>query len=232
MSGLCRVVAPALLLLTACSVVAEEAGSGGAERRLLQGTTQSYYLYLPSSYTPERDWPALVNIHPTDGDGRTMLLTWERYADEIGLVLVSPTFGPGYHRLAGGEDEILLAILDEVGKQVSLERRVLLFGFSGGAQFAHRFAFRHPERVRGSIVVAAGDYDPPPAGGEKGPFLVLVGEEDAIAPDRVALARTFVRQLQEAGYPVEFALIPGMDHQVGDPAVERATSFIRRLLRE
>src|SRR5690606_11819874 len=37
-------------------------------------------------------------------------------------------------------------------------RQVLLFGYSGGAQFAHRFALLHPHRVDRLCVCAAGWY--------------------------------------------------------------------------
>jgi len=54
-------------------------------------------------------------------------------------------------------------------------------GFSGGAQFAHRFAFAHPERVRAVAAHSAGSYDPPPARARHLPFLVTVGLNESAA---------------------------------------------------
>jgi predicted esterase len=217
------------LLLAACAP-GGEAETYGAQRRVARAyPDQVYYLYLPEGFEPTRRWPVWVNVHPTDGDGRTMLLTWERYADDHGFVIVSPTFGPGYNRLAGKEDERLLAILEEVGEEVPIEERVFLVGFSGGAQFAHRFAFRHPERVLGVSAMSAGQYDPPPVGGVPVPFLVTVGGEDCVDPDRVALAQEFARTLEEAGYPVALEVIPGVAHAVSDRAITLTVAFFERL---
>jgi pimeloyl-ACP methyl ester carboxylesterase len=36
--------------------------------------------------------------------------------------------------------------------------KIYLFGFSGGAQFAHRYAMAHPERIERVVVAAAGWY--------------------------------------------------------------------------
>jgi pimeloyl-ACP methyl ester carboxylesterase len=43
---------------------------------------------------------------------------------------------------------------------VSAER-FFLFGYAGGAQFAHRYAMAHPHRVAGAVVASAGQYTPP-----------------------------------------------------------------------
>jgi len=220
-----------LLSLASCKVASEEAGTFGAQKRTLRSDpSQVYYLYLPEAYTPDRRWPVMVSVHPSEGDGRSLLLTWEPHADRDGFVLISPTFPPGYNRLAGGEDEKMLAILREVGEEVPLEERVFLVGFSGGGQFAHRFAFRHPERVLGVSVMSAGQYDPPPEAGAKLPFLVTVGADDNDTPDRVALATWFAGALQAAGYPVQFEVIPGVGHWASDRAVELTLNFFRSLL--
>ncbi|MGC8873898.1 MAG: hypothetical protein ACP5SI_05555 [Chloroflexia bacterium] len=217
------------LLLSGCGTNGET-GTYGAERKTSKAyPDQVYYLYLPEGFSPTRRWPVWVSVHPSDGDGRSMLLTWLRYADAEGFVLISPTFGPGYNRLEGKEDERLLAILDEVRAEIPVEERVFLVGFSGGAQFVHRFAFRHPDRVLGVSAMSAGQYDPPPTGGQPVPFLVTVGSEDCVDPDRVAIAQEFVRRLQEAGYPVKFEIIPDVAHAVSDRAITLTVAFFAQL---
>jgi len=54
-----------------------------------------YYLYLPSDYTPEKDWPVLVGIHGYGGDGTQCLDRWQAYAEKGGFVLVCPSLGAG-----------------------------------------------------------------------------------------------------------------------------------------
>lgn len=58
----------------------------------------------------------------------------------------------------------LIRLLDEIAAEHCLiTHRFALFGFSGGAQMAHRFAMFHPERVSKLCVVSAGWYSLPRA---------------------------------------------------------------------
>ena len=83
-------------------------------------------------------------------------------------VLVVPNFSAEHHpdyqrlgRLGRGKraDLSLNAILDEVTEWTGLSaERFHLFGFSAGAQFAHRYAMVHPQRVAKAVVASAGWY--------------------------------------------------------------------------
>lgn len=56
----------------------------------------------------------------------------------------------------------LLALLDRLEAELGLDcSRIALFGFSGGAQMAHRFAMLHPARVARLCVASAGWYTLP-----------------------------------------------------------------------
>ncbi len=58
----------------------------------------------------------------------------------------------------------LIRLLDELAAEHEIAMdRFALFGFSGGAQMAHRFAMFHPERVTRLCVVSAGWYSLPRA---------------------------------------------------------------------
>ena len=59
-------------------------------------------------------------------------------------------------------DAALIALLDDIAAEYGIAgERFALFGFSGGAQMAHRFAMFHPERVARLCVVSAGWYSMP-----------------------------------------------------------------------
>lgn len=88
---------------------------------------------------------------------------------EQGAALVVPRFSHngyrGYQRLRTGlrgltSDQALLAVLEDaqvvLGKPI--RNNLLLFGFSGGAQFVHRFSLVHPQLVARQAVAAAGFY--------------------------------------------------------------------------
>ena len=111
----------------------------------------------------------LVVVHGTGGDAAETLAALRPHAERetaAPLVLLAPAFETPYQFLLPDADELLIARLDvlaaEVGRPV--RRRALLYGMSGGAQFAHRFAQRHPDRVSACAALAAGAWTSP--GGE------------------------------------------------------------------
>src|SRR3954451_15922293 len=50
--------------------------------------TQSYALYLPSSYSPERSWSLLVGFHPA-ARGRAIVETYREAAEQYGFILAA-----------------------------------------------------------------------------------------------------------------------------------------------
>jgi poly(3-hydroxybutyrate) depolymerase len=189
--------------------------------------TQEYWLYVPEVCRGERVCPAFVFVHGTGGTGQGSLNLWREYADREEFVLVCPTFPLGYQTLDGGEDEKLIAILDEVGQRQPIANRAFVSGFSGGAQFAHRFAFAHPERTLAVAAHSAGWYDPPPRSARAVPFLVTVGLEDT---KRVEWARWFARSLEREGYDVTLVEIPGVGHSLSARAIEETLVLFRRVV--
>ncbi len=54
-------------------------------------------------------------------------------------------------------DHILLAMVDEVGERLGRTfADFMLFGFSGGGHFAHRFFYLHPQRLSAVSIGAPG----------------------------------------------------------------------------
>ena len=84
------------------------------------------------------------------------------------MVLVAPSFteadNEDYQRVGRGEggkraDQALNAILYEVHRLAGVDtHRYTIFGFSGGAQFAHRYVMAHPKRVERAALGAPGWY--------------------------------------------------------------------------
>lgn len=126
----------------------------------------AYYLYVPTHIETSR--PVFVTVHGISRNAREHAEQFAPVAERYGVVLVAPLFTrqrfPDYQRLGrihrGERADVKLAeLLDEVGLLTAAEtERVLLFGYSGGGQFVHRYAMAHPERVRAYVVGAAGWY--------------------------------------------------------------------------
>lgn len=141
--------------------------SGQLTEVWLPGTTRlSYFAYRPDAVRAEQ--PLLVFIHGyarrAEDHARALLPLCER----LGCTLLAPHFTkddhPRYQRLGRGRDgqradRILNACIEDlVGSDAP---PIHLAGFSGGAQFAHRYAMAHPRRVARLIAVAAGWYTLP-----------------------------------------------------------------------
>ena len=60
-----------------------------------------------------------------------------------------------------GEGEFLEAIVKAMRADYRLKSKILLAGYSRGAQFAHRFALAHPEVVEAVAPLASGTWTTP-----------------------------------------------------------------------
>lgn len=120
---------------------------------------------LDSSLAP------LVAVHGVGRAAKNQAKQFMKRAQDQGRLVIAPLFDDqrwaGYQRIAArGQraDLALLTLLESVTFQTGVStRRVAMFGYSGGAQFAHRFAMLHPHRVERLCVCAAGWYTWPSA---------------------------------------------------------------------
>lgn len=135
-------------------------------RTLPNQSHHNYYCYVPHS-APEHA-SLFVTVHGISRNALEHAELFAPYADRHGVVLVAPCFSkahfPDYQRLGvvgKGEraDLVLRKIVDEVAMLTGARGdAIFMFGFSGGAQFAHRYAMAYPEHVARLIVGAAGWY--------------------------------------------------------------------------
>jgi poly(3-hydroxybutyrate) depolymerase len=200
-------------------------GPGPYRHTLAHQPEQEYYLYAPRAYTTERIWPLFVFVHGAGSDGASCFETLKKYADPEGFILLCPTFkGNTFRTLAAGEDRALIDIVAEVAGKYRLADRFFLGGFSAGAQFTHRFAFRYPALLCGAAAHSAGSYDPPPDQARDVPFVVTVGELDT---SRLELGRWFSDELARNGYQVTFTVISNAGHQFAQEAIDRTLILFR-----
>lgn len=149
-----------------------EPGTGtGCGMRLVTRAHPSldYFLYLPEGYM--YSGRILVSVHGISRNAQEHIELMSAFADRYGVVLVAPLFDAevfsDYQRLgrkgAGPRADLaLIRMLNEIGMRTGLDTsQVDMFGFSGGAQFAHRFAYAHSQRVRSLVLGSAGWYTMP-----------------------------------------------------------------------
>ena len=200
--------------------VAHVGGAGQSGSKAVKGLAGlPYQLFVPR--VPHPDGRVLVSIHGVSRNAREHLDLLRPYAEQHGAALIVPRFTadsyPDYQRMGRKgrgprADLALIRLLNELGRVAGLDTDCVdIFGFSGGAQFAHRFAMAHSRRVGRLVLGAAGWYTMPDhklpypygvadAEGLDGvrlnvlavarrPTLVLVGEHDD-CPDDEELNRT------------------------------------------
>lgn len=115
---------------------------------------QSYALYLPSDYTPEKSWPILYAFDP-GAIGRIPLEHFKEAAQKYGYIIVGSNNsrnGPWLPVM-----EAALAVWDDTNKRFSIDKmRIYATGFSGGSRAAAVFSkfVNHP--VEGIIGIGAG----------------------------------------------------------------------------
>ncbi|MFN3727879.1 MAG: hypothetical protein ACK4SZ_16430 [Allosphingosinicella sp.] len=138
-------------------------------RTLIGAPDAEYFTYLPPAASAAS--PVVVLVHGITRNAAEHVFRFAAAADCANAILVAPLFTKAsygqYQQVVDGArgvqaDLALFDMLTAVAAATGADtRRVHLFGFSGGAQFAHRFMMLHPERVAALAVAAAGWYSFP-----------------------------------------------------------------------
>lgn len=131
----------------------------------------SYCLYVPKDYqeAATQRYPLVVLMHGTGRTASAYRDAFAGFAEEHDCIVLAPLFPAGliepgelsnYKKLKFHElrfDLILLAMIEEIAEKYRLlSERFLLFGFSGGGHFAHRFLYAHPQRLQAVSIGAPG----------------------------------------------------------------------------
>ena len=119
-----------------------------------QDAGQTYALYLPSSYTPEKKWPIVYGFDP-GARGRLPVELFEEAAERYGYILVGSNNsrnGPNAQIVAA-----IKAIWEDTHARLSIDAgRVYAAGMSGGARVAFAFGHFYGGQVAGVIACSAG----------------------------------------------------------------------------
>lgn len=130
-----------------------------------------YCCYVPEDYEEEGEkrYPLAVIVHGTERGFLDYRDAFADFAERQGAIVLAPLFPVGicgpddlssYKLLRVGAlhyDAILLSMVAELQERYRLAGgRFLLYGFSGGGHFTHRFLYLHPERLLGASIGAPG----------------------------------------------------------------------------
>ncbi|MEM7060149.1 MAG: alpha/beta hydrolase [Pseudomonadota bacterium] len=130
----------------------------------------SCWMAVPERRNPQK--PPLVAIHGLHRGAKAQVSLLAPRAASSGQTVIAPLFDrddwPHYQQVVRKRraDLALLSALDDLAMAgMRGTDKIELCGYSGGAQFAHRFAMLYPHRVARLTLIAAGWYtfpDPKP----------------------------------------------------------------------
>lgn len=194
-------------------------------RVLRNDSSQKYLIQLPREYTAERAFPILIVIHWHSGTAEQQINEWRFLAQKDSYILICPQFFEGYQRLERSEDRKLIAIIDEVSSEFSVDKEnVYLVGFSAGAQFALRFAYKHPF-LKAVCILSLGDFDSPPGNEQlkSVKYFLGVGEKDS----RLPVVKKLYNILDKSGFDVSFESYPLVGHNIHSNMKSAVMKFLR-----
>ena len=144
--------------------------------------------YIPPAGQPNQPVQVLFVLHGMYDKGSRFSLPLQSYVIKNHLMMLAPTFSYNTNfkdpNTVKTEDIKLSAKLNQMLVEVAalshqnLNSKVLVYGFSRGAQLAHRYALLYPTRVAGIAVLSAGAYTLPEASFDNQPLPFPYGISD------------------------------------------------------
>lgn len=181
---------------------------------------RSTWLYVPKSYDPTRRYPLIVVLHPAGLRGEPFASAWGETAGRAGaFVVLAPECRDTKKRIWTLADEADVAATTKriiVAYDID-PARVLLTGFSQGANFTYIFGLRNPTLFRAIAPVSGVLAARPSPESEKilqaargVPTYICHGAQDDRFP--VARAREARDRLEKLGYNVTYREDPLTGH--------------------
>ncbi len=223
----------AIIVLAVLTSAAQQpaSGSGPAPARgavidnvvCLDHPDQSYALYLPSQYSPDRRWPIIYAFDPF-ARGKVPVELYKDAAEKYGYIVVGSNNaknGPSAPEMQAAQ-----AIWQDTHRRFAINKdRVYVTGLSGAARFATSFAlYCYTCGIAGVIAHGAGypvNEAAHPAN-ERFLYYAAVGDEDFNLPELLALRKK--KEEQHAAFKVK--IYPGPHQWAPKDVVEDAVAWL------
>lgn len=190
---------------------------------------------IPKGLAPNRPVPLVVALHGMGADPSGFAGKWFQTAadrEQIALVSVSGTFAIGPKGYIWSEDverdnaRVEKAIAGLTGKVTIAEGKILLLGFSQGAQMALELAARYPNKYIGAIAFSPGSKSDAifanvaPGSLTKHRFVITAGAGEA--PTTITRSTEDADRLRRAGGEVHHQIYPNLQTHSPPPDFEKA----------
>ena len=193
---------------------------------------RDYWLYVPDEIDPDKTYTLVVGVHGARGIGKGAAghADWINHHD---VIVLGPSYPHnGFQYLHDQTDKQTILLFKQLRQKYKLHDKLFIAGFSGGSQYAHRFAMKYPQLVSGCAAHsggtwATGDY---PRGEAPNPaargvlFVISCGENDTgksfgPAPmGRLEWAKKYEQMLKRGGFLYDARWIPDVGHSYSGPA--------------
>jgi poly(3-hydroxybutyrate) depolymerase len=187
-----------------------------------EGAKRTYYLFVPSVATAEHPVPVVVLLHGSGRNGLSLMDKWKDLANKEGFIALAPdAITPEGWRAPIDGPDFLHELLSVVKAQYPIDqRRMYLFGHSGGASFALYMALYESEYFA-AAAIHAGALRPEDEkiirlATRKIPIHIAVGDRDQFFP--LAAVRATRDALVANGFQVGLSEMKGHDHWYYDLA--------------
>jgi predicted esterase len=208
-----------------------------AFRSQVDGTLQPYTVYVPGKTEPGKRYAALVYLHGSDSDDRSVayVLRAHPWLVPEGMFVIAP-FGRGKSNgftRDHAQEDIREAVADALRHYPIDPARLVLAGFSMGGYGVYRTLYEDAGRYAAAAVLSGEPALDPEYGGGTAPdfrrpellaplrgknVAVLHGGGDRNCP--VELTRAVVAEMKSVGVRVLYLEDPGVGHEPpNDPAI-------------
>jgi len=182
------------------------------------GQRGGFSLYVPESYSDDRDWPLVVALHGGAGHGRAFLWTWLPAARSRGAILISPTAVGETWSLSGPDRDT--PNLTEIVARIEARWRIdpkkrLLTGMSDGGTFSYVSGLE-PTSIFTHLAPVSAAFHPmlaqmaDPARLSGLPIHIVHGALDWMFP--IEMARQAQAALSGAGADVTYVEVEDLSH--------------------
>jgi len=184
--------------------------------------TETYALYLPSGYTPDRAWPILYAMDPRSR-GTHVAERFRAAAEKHGYIIASSNNTLSDTTIDPNVKALQAMWTDTHARFRIDDRRVYLAGFSGTVRSACTLARGVPGSIAGIIGAGAGfPYPAPPKKGDPFVFFGTVGDKDFNWYEVMDLEPS----LQAAGIAHRIEVFDGVHQWPPEPLATRALDWM------
>ena len=181
--------------------------------------TQSYALYLPSTYRAAKRWPVIYFFDP-GGHGRRPLELYKDIAETYGFILAGSNSSRNFSNEQG---KAVNAVWQDTHTRLGIdEHRSYASGFSGGARVAGAMALSGPAGQVAGVIAHGAGYPSNKTSKDDLPYFFAVGDQDFNWPEVINIRR----EREEQGSSYRLRVYPGRHQWAPASVMEEAVQYM------